>query len=188
MCNEHTSEGGRDDRGVPCHAESALSSPQVKGIFAHPNSQATRKSHRSHAATTTLNGWHEEGGFSRNSHASNSQVAPRWHCRHTSITNNGRAWMDGLGKLNEALAGWMDLARRDEEPAARVPRAARGHGAPHDTSKSARIRPKTKDRPPELGKCKSRDRPRLCRHAITPHGGSPAGRSRRYPMLRGLCS
>ena len=27
--NEHTSEGGRDDRGVPYHAESALSSAQV---------------------------------------------------------------------------------------------------------------------------------------------------------------
>ena len=29
MDNEHTSEGGRDDRGVPYHAESALSSAQV---------------------------------------------------------------------------------------------------------------------------------------------------------------
>ena len=27
--NEHTSEGGRDDRGVPYHAESTLSSAQV---------------------------------------------------------------------------------------------------------------------------------------------------------------
>ena len=27
--DEHTSEGGRDDRGVPYHAESALSSAQV---------------------------------------------------------------------------------------------------------------------------------------------------------------
>jgi hypothetical protein len=30
--NEHTSEGGRDDRGVPYHAESALSSAQVLNI------------------------------------------------------------------------------------------------------------------------------------------------------------
>ena len=29
LCNEHTSEGGRDDRGVPYHAESTLSSAQV---------------------------------------------------------------------------------------------------------------------------------------------------------------
>ena len=27
--DEHTSEGGRDDRGVPYHAESTLSSAQV---------------------------------------------------------------------------------------------------------------------------------------------------------------
>ena len=27
--DEHTSEGGRDDRGVPCHAEPTLSSAQV---------------------------------------------------------------------------------------------------------------------------------------------------------------
>ena len=27
--NDHTSEGGRDDRGVPYHAESTLSSAQV---------------------------------------------------------------------------------------------------------------------------------------------------------------
>ena len=32
--NEHTSEGGRDDRGVPYHAESTLSSAQVlKCVF-----------------------------------------------------------------------------------------------------------------------------------------------------------
>ena len=30
--NEHTSEGGRDDRGVPYHAESTLSSAQVLKI------------------------------------------------------------------------------------------------------------------------------------------------------------
>ena len=29
IVNEHTSEGGRDDRGVPYHAESTLSSAQV---------------------------------------------------------------------------------------------------------------------------------------------------------------
>ena len=32
--NEHTSEGGRDDRGVPYHAESALSSAQVLKVGA----------------------------------------------------------------------------------------------------------------------------------------------------------
>ena len=31
--NEHTSEGGRDDRGVPYHAESALSSAQVLKVY-----------------------------------------------------------------------------------------------------------------------------------------------------------
>ena len=31
--NEHTSEGGRDDRGVPYHAESTLSSAQVLKFF-----------------------------------------------------------------------------------------------------------------------------------------------------------
>ena len=31
--DEHTSEGGRDDRGVPYHAESALSSAQVLKLF-----------------------------------------------------------------------------------------------------------------------------------------------------------
>ena len=35
--NEHTSEGGRDDRGVPYHAESTLSSAQVLKLeYKHP--------------------------------------------------------------------------------------------------------------------------------------------------------
>ena len=34
--NEHTSEGGRDDRGVPYHAESTLSSAQVLKCTAWP--------------------------------------------------------------------------------------------------------------------------------------------------------
>ena len=33
--NEHTSEGGRDDRGVPYHAESTLSSAQVLKLLDH---------------------------------------------------------------------------------------------------------------------------------------------------------
>ena len=32
--NEHTSEGGRDDRGVPYHAEPTLSSAQVLKMLA----------------------------------------------------------------------------------------------------------------------------------------------------------
>ena len=35
--NEHTSEGGRDDRGVPYHAESTLSSAQVLKLNSAPN-------------------------------------------------------------------------------------------------------------------------------------------------------
>ena len=34
--NKHTSEGGRDDRGVPYHAEPTLSSAQVLKCFQSP--------------------------------------------------------------------------------------------------------------------------------------------------------
>ena len=41
--NEHTSEGGRDDRGVPYHAESTLSSAQVlKAVAGRVISRYTR--------------------------------------------------------------------------------------------------------------------------------------------------
>ena len=41
---EHTSEGGRDDRGVPYHAESTLSSAQVlkSTKLGHSNGQTAR--------------------------------------------------------------------------------------------------------------------------------------------------
>ena len=41
--NEHTSEGGRDDRGVPYHAESTLSGAQVLKVC---ESQASAQRHR----------------------------------------------------------------------------------------------------------------------------------------------
>merc|ERR1711903_20054 len=43
--NEHTSEGGRDDRGVPYHAESTLSSAQVLKVSRFDTEVVEREYH-----------------------------------------------------------------------------------------------------------------------------------------------
>ena len=63
--NEHTSEGGRDDRGVPYHAESALSSAQVlkevrSTLREAANQLSNKLSHAQHLdeVTWTTKNWH----------------------------------------------------------------------------------------------------------------------------------
>ena len=76
--NEHTSEGGRDDRGVPYHAESTLSSAQVlKCVSSSPGQPpGTRTSPSHRPARSRVNGHPKRRARGVESHRLARSAAP----------------------------------------------------------------------------------------------------------------
>ena len=135
--NEHTSEGGRDDRGVPYHAEPTLSSAQVLKVMQNKSEKYSRLYRRcakvsvaelreamgaplkAHSATASLARAAPTGGRCARPASSRCTTRPQTRVR-TPLVASGSRWLDEqhpLGRLLGPAAAVAAVGLRDSRRA-----------------------------------------------------------------------